>query len=1101
MILSPLASLRLTVALFALSIVLVFFGTLALMQNGMWTVIRDYFYSNVVWVKLDLIRQFLIVFFYWPQKSGSWPASLPFPGGFTLAVALLVNMIAAHAVRFKFAWRRLGIIVLHLGLIALLGGEIITREFAVEATMTIQEGEVVNYVDVSDKSELAFVDLAAPESPSIVAIAHTALERAAKAKTKITDAALPFDVKVDQFFRNSSMLGLRPGDSARDGAATVTALSGVTYQIFNTSESTGVDQDARENATAARVTLYEKGTDKAAAVLFVSCWLDRNFTRRQVEFPPQTAEANGKTYRVELRQKRVYKPYSIGLKKFDHDMYPGTEKPKDFASTVRLIHPERGENREVRIWMNNPLRYDSTQSAGVWGAIVSLNPFYNFSETFFQSGYLPDDSGTVLQVVQNPSWLWPYVSCVMITAGMLIHFLMVLVKFSVRQWTKPARPVARVVDSSLAKPQGRFLPVLVALIVAALFAGYLGSKARVPKAAEGTKDLVAFGRLPVQEGGRVQPLDSFARNTMQALSNSEEYDVERTGEEIAGISVSEKFFNTIRSQDGKTKRRPAIEWLLSVMGTRDPFDSPGAKHKVLLCQSVEVLDFLGLERRPGSYRYSPAELKPSFEKLQAEYEKVREIDSKKRTLFQQQVFQLGSKLGMYQQIVMLKTPAIVPPAEAGGAWTAVGKWDEANAGPRVSAELQVMFTKLQDKLEKEGKNLNQIPPDFRRELAKTFEETGIKRMKEISDELRPAGLPAGQAVRDVLTLGRGEDAAKFNAAITSYVELHTTSLTPKESSRVKTEVWLNYFDPFYACAALFLITFVIGLFTWLGGAWPRFRLGTWLSAVLLLVITIAVMVTAMIARMYLMDRPFVFVTNLYSSAIFIGTVVAALCVVLELYSRLGVGTVVAAGLGFGTTYLARHLQATGDTLEMMQAVLDTNFWLATHVTTVTFGYAATFVAGGIALIYCGLGITTTTLRGPGLKTVSGMLYGTICFATLLSFVGTVLGGIWADQSWGRFWGWDPKENGALLIVAWNALILHARWAGLVKARGVAVLAIAGIAVTMWSWFGTNQLGIGLHAYGFNNTLATWCTVTWVLTPIAMIVAAAVPFEMWRSNRD
>jgi ABC-type transport system involved in cytochrome c biogenesis permease subunit len=182
-------------------------------------------------------------------------------------------------------------------------------------------------------------------------------------------------------------------------------------------------------------------------------------------------------------------------------------------------------------------------------------------------------------------------------------------------------------------------------------------------------------------------------------------------------------------------------------------------------------------------------------------------------------------------------------------------------------------------------------------------------------------------------------------------------------------------------------------------------------------------------------------------------------------------------------------------------VLDTNFWLATHVTTVTFGYAATFVAGGIALLYCGLGICTTTLRGPGLKTVSGMLYGTICFATLLSFVGTVLGGIWADQSWGRFWGWDPKENGALLIVAWNALILHARWAGLVKARGVAVLAIAGIAVTMWSWFGTNQLGIGLHAYGFNNTLATWCTVTWVLTPIAMIAAAAVPFEMWRSNRD
>ena len=91
-----------------------------------------------------------------------------------------------------------------------------------------------------------------------------------------------------------------------------------------------------------------------------------------------------------------------------------------------------------------------------------------------------------------------------------------------------------------------------------------------------------------------------------------------------------------------------------------------------------------------------------------------------------------------------------------------------------------------------------------------------------------------------------------------------------------------------------------------------------------------------------------------------------------------------------------------------------------------------------------------------------MIYGVVCFATLFSFVGTVLGGIWADQSWGRFWGWDPKENGALLIVIWNALILHARWGGMVKQRGMAVLAVVGNIVTAWSWFGTNMLGVGLH---------------------------------------
>ena len=129
------------------------------------------------------------------------------------------------------------------------------------------------------------------------------------------------------------------------------------------------------------------------------------------------------------------------------------------------------------------------------------------------------------------------------------------------------------------------------------------------------------------------------------------------------------------------------------------------------------------------------------------------------------------------------------------------------------------------------------------------------------------------------------------------------------------------------------------------------------------------------------------------------------------------------------------------------------------------------------------------------KMLSALLYAVICFASLLSFVGTVLGGIWADQSWGRFWGWDPKENGAVLIVLWNALILHARWCGLVKERGMAVLALVGNMITTWSWFGTNQLGVGLHAYGFSNTLATGCTITW-LFHLGLIGAGCLPKSLW-----
>jgi hypothetical protein len=127
-----------------------------------------------------------------------------------------------------------------------------------------------------------------------------------------------------------------------------------------------------------------------------------------------------------------------------------------------------------------------------------------------------------------------------------------------------------------------------------------------------------------------------------------------------------------------------------------------------------------------------------------------------------------------------------------------------------------------------------------------------------------------------------------------------------------------------------------------------------------------------------------------------------------------------------------------------------------------------------------------------------MIYGVICFAILFSFVGTILGGIWADQSWGRFWGWDPKENGAVLIVLWNALVLHARWAGLVRERGLAALAIGGNIVTSWSWFGTNMLGVGLHSYGFMDSALLWLLM-FVGTQLALIVVANIPMEHWRSR--
>jgi ABC-type transport system involved in cytochrome c biogenesis permease subunit len=382
--------------------------------------------------------------------------------------------------------------------------------------------------------------------------------------------------------------------------------------------------------------------------------------------------------------------------------------------------------------------------------------------------------------------------------------------------------------------------------------------------------------------------------------------------------------------------------------------------------------------------------------------------------------------------------------------------------------------------------------------------------------------------------------------------------------------------------------FLLAVLSWV--VWPveLGRSAFWLGLLLAIVHTFALGL-----RMYLQGRPPV--TNLYSSAVFIGWGCVLLCLLVEYWYRNGVSSAVAAILGFATMVIAHHLGGSGDTMEMMQAVLDTNFWLATHVTTITLGYTATFVAGFFATVFiyrmlcstllhfyqvrtpisgseqaafvasvigvvgipagvllalifglwvlwtsgeslrfgvgmvlalpaffpaliCGyilitrrqapnglapgvsdtldrLSLTTTASRA-----LAGMVYGTVCFATFLSFVGTVLGGIWADQSWGRFWGWDPKENGALLIVIINALILHARWGGMIKERGLATLALVGNMVTAWSWFGTNQLGVGLHAYGFNNSLATGCSIFWV-SQLGLLGLGLLPLNYWRLYRE
>jgi ABC-type transport system involved in cytochrome c biogenesis permease subunit len=354
--------------------------------------------------------------------------------------------------------------------------------------------------------------------------------------------------------------------------------------------------------------------------------------------------------------------------------------------------------------------------------------------------------------------------------------------------------------------------------------------------------------------------------------------------------------------------------------------------------------------------------------------------------------------------------------------------------------------------------------------------------------------PATRSMASMMLAYQQQDAAQFNRELDAYrkglLDNPAAGFDPKKTDF---EAFFNRFQPFLWTAALYLVAFVVMCAGWLGGheALRRTSLGLILLALVLHTLALA-------GRIYISGRPPV--TNLYSSAVFLGWGCVVLGILLEAIYRLGLGNAVAALTGFVSLLIAHYLSKSGDTFTVLQAVLDTQFWLATHVVCITLGYSTTFIAGFLGMLYILRGIFTPSLSPAIGRQLGRMIYGTLCFAILFSFVGTVLGGLWADDSWGRFWGWDPKENGALMIVLWNALVLHARWDGMVRERGLAALAVVGNITTSWSWFGVNELGAGLHSYGFTDGVAL-ALLVFVASQLLLVGLCLLPLRYWWSVRS
>jgi hypothetical protein len=396
-VLMPLASLRLTVWLFVLAVSLVFFGTLAQVDEGIWTVLTKYFRTGLAWVPFQVFVRFGQIFFEL-SPNASMPGYFPFPGGWLIGGLLLANLLAAHTVRFKLSWKRSGILVLHAGLVVMMVSELITGLLAVENRMVILTGQSADYLQHHLKLEFAIIDPSNSSNDDVVVIPGAMLRKGGT----IQHDLLPFDVEVVRYMVNSTV----HKQAAPDVNNLATAGDGRFAVAVEEPEVSGTSGDKMDVASV-YVTFKEKDGAQSLGTYLITQWANINHPL-EPEVPQQVL-CKGRTYDVHLRNQRTYTPFTVRLLEFHHDLYMGTDTPRNYSSRIRLIDPSCDEDREVVISMNEPLRY-----AG---------------ETFYQSGVLPGDRGTILQVVNNPGWLMPYISCVMVSLGMIMHFGLHLVGF------------------------------------------------------------------------------------------------------------------------------------------------------------------------------------------------------------------------------------------------------------------------------------------------------------------------------------------------------------------------------------------------------------------------------------------------------------------------------------------------------------------------------------------------------------------------------------------------------------------------------------------------------------------------------------------------
>jgi ABC-type transport system involved in cytochrome c biogenesis permease subunit len=694
----------------------------------------------------------------------------------------------------------------------------------------------------------------------------------------------------------------------------------------------------------------------------------------------------------------------------------------------------------ARAYASEVLIRDRAGGSPPWKSDISMNqPLRYKGYTLYQASFVEIEGkqASVLAVVHNTGRLFPYLASGLMCVGLLLHLMLQLPRL-IRRST-PSLCLIGMVGLLMAHPAWASAPAY---------------------------NMTAFGRIPILDEGRVKPLDSVARTYLKLIHGRD-----HLPDLSATAWMAELLFAPERAY-----RRPIFK-----------------------IASPDTVFALGLEAR-DTHRYSFIEVSaalrtqlPLLQSLASKPEaELTEAQRHSLTLFTLagRFSDLSRSLSLTLPVLTVNSPAL----------------EKTLALPQGTEITYLLLRKHREKLESQA---SREPNGTAATLLRLMEEIGVDASTHALSVVPPqwndapdrwdslwsitlsgygspetaALLNAWSHLRDLYQAG---NAPEWNQASQRLLEQSLRLAGPHGSAfRLMLETRFHQWDPFFWGIACYALTGFAMLISLRLSAPSARRTGIRL-AMLTLLLGMGLHGLGLLMRMLIMGRPPV--TSLYESILFVSLASVCWGWVLERRRRDGLGVLLASLIGTLLLTVAHRYEGDGDTLQVLVAVLDTNFWLSTHVVAITIGYASTIAGCAMAHLYlwCGLFRPDHTELAQGLfKNMRGMALVALFFSAL----GTILGGIWADQSWGRFWGWDPKENGALLVVLWLAWVIHGRLSGHLHELGVAVgMGLSGIMVAL-AWFGVNLLSVGLHSYGFTQH-AAWNLGVFIGLEILLIGGSA-----------